>query len=131
MSSSPFTGVLMAKTVFKGRGALISGVCPKCPERVSVFLRENEPYRNGKCAYCGADIYGDGISGIIREGHHVSPISDHKSSVISVKETVICPPEIVEYDKKRQDEMHEQSSQQLLFEIPHRILKRTKRDVGG
>ena len=121
----------MTKTVFKGRGALISGVCPKCPERVSVFLRENEPYRNGKCMYCGAEIYGDGISGIIREGHHVSPICDHKSSVSSVKETAICPPEIVEYDKKRQDEMREQSNQHPLLEIPHRILKLTKRDVRG
>jgi hypothetical protein len=121
----------MAKTVFKGRGALISGVCPGCPERVSVFLRENEPYRNGKCAYCGADIYGDGISGIIREGHHVSPISDHNGSAVSVKEVAVCPPELVEYDKKQQEEMRERSRQHLLFEIPHRIIKRTKRDVGG
>ena len=121
----------MAKTVFKGRGALISGVCPKCPERVSVFLRENEPYRNGKCTYCGAEIYGDGISGIIREGHHVSPICDHKSGVSSAKQTAICPPEIVEYDKKQQDEMHELSSPHLLLVIPHRILRMTKRDAGG
>jgi len=121
----------MAKTVFKGRGALISGVCPRCPERVSVFLRENEPYRNGKCMYCGADIYGDGISGIIREGHHVSPISDHNGSVISVKDTAPCPPELVEYDKKLQEEIQEKNRQHLLFEIPHRIIKLTKRDIGG
>jgi hypothetical protein len=102
-----------------------------CPERVSVFLRENEPYRNGKCTYCGADIYGDGISGIIREGHHVSPIIDHDSSVISVKDAAICPPEIVEYDKRRQEELQERSRQHLLFEIPHRIIKMTKRDISG
>jgi hypothetical protein len=121
----------MAKTVFKGRGALISGVCPRCPERVSVFLRENEPYRNGKCTYCGADLYGDGISGIIREGHHVSLISEQSKGVISIKDATVCPQELVEYDKRRQVELQERSSQQLILEIPHRIIKLTKRDIGG
>jgi hypothetical protein len=121
----------MAKTVFKGRGALISGACPRCPERVSVFLRENEPYRNGKCAYCGAYIYGDAISGIIREGHHVSTISDHNGRAAPIKEAPICPPELVEYDKKRQEELRERKRQHLLFEIPHRVIKLTRRDVGG
>jgi hypothetical protein len=121
----------MAKTVFKGRGALISGVCPRCPERVSVFLGEDEPYRNGKCTYCGADIYGDGISGIIREGHHVSLIEDNKNGVVSVKEATLCPKEIVEYDKRRQDELQEKKRQHLLFEIPHRVIKQTKREIGG
>lgn len=121
----------MAKTVFKGRGALISGICPRCPERVSVFLRESEPYRNGKCTFCGADIYGDGISGIIREGHHVSLISDQNSDVISVKESAVCPPELVEYDKRMQEELQEKSRQHLLLEIPHRVIKLAKRDVGG
>ncbi len=95
----------MAKTVFKGRGAIVSGVCPGCPEVVSVFLRENEPYRNSRCNYCGAKIYGDGISGMIREGHYVSLIPQHKGTEVSVKECATLPQEIAEYDRMRQEEL--------------------------
>ncbi|MFZ2455960.1 MAG: hypothetical protein WAX07_05750 [Candidatus Altiarchaeia archaeon] len=121
----------MAKTVFKGRGTLISGTCPRCPEMVSVFLREDEAYKNSRCNYCGTDIYGDGISGIIREGHHVSLIPPKGGRDDSVHETAICPPEILEYDKKRQEDLQEMDRQHLIFEIPHRILKRTKREMSG
>jgi hypothetical protein len=120
----------MAKTVFKGRGTLISGACPRCPEVVSVFLRENEPYRNSVCNYCGAKIHGDGISGIIREGHYVSLIS-HNGRGVSVKECAVCPAEIAEYDRKRQEELHEMRRRHMLFEIPHHILKMTKKDANG
>ncbi len=119
----------MAETVFKGRGTLISGVCPCCPEVVSVFLRENEPYRNSRCNYCGAMIHGDGISGIVREGHYVSLFSPIGGKV-SLKGCAVCPPEIAEYDKKRQEELLEINSRHMLFEIPHRILRMTKRDLN-
>ena len=121
----------MAKTVFKGRGTLVSGVCPNCPEVVSVFLRENEPYRNSRCNYCGSKIYGDGISGMIREGHYVSLIPQHQGREVSVKECASFQPDIAEYDRKRQEELQEMSRQHLLFEIPHHILKMTRRDVSG
>jgi len=60
----------MAKVVFEGVGSLISGVCPRCPERISVLVRAGESYRNGRCIYCGAEVYGDAISESICEGHY-------------------------------------------------------------
>ncbi|MFZ2455962.1 MAG: hypothetical protein WAX07_05760 [Candidatus Altiarchaeia archaeon] len=59
----------MAKVVFEGIGSLITGACPRCPERVTVLVKHGESYKNAKCIYCGADIHGDAISEIIREGH--------------------------------------------------------------
>lgn len=59
----------MAKVVFDGVGFLITGMCPKCPEKVTVLFKHGEKYKNAKCIYCGADIHGDAISEIIREGH--------------------------------------------------------------
>jgi len=118
----------MAKTVFKGRGALISGVCPSCVEPVSVFLQEDEAYKNSRCVYCGAELYGDGISGIIREGHHVSLISSQDGSSVSVGGSVPCRHDLLEYDRKRQEELQEKSRQHFLFEIPHKIMKLAGRD---
>ena len=62
----------MAKIVIEGQGSLIYGSCPKCPERISVFLKPGENCKNSKCIYCGAEVHGDGISDIIREGHYTS-----------------------------------------------------------
>ena len=62
----------LAKMVIEGQGEIVYGCCPKCPERISVFLRNGEKFKNAKCAYCGAEIHGDGISAIIREGHYES-----------------------------------------------------------
>jgi hypothetical protein len=60
----------MAKVVFEGVGSLITGGCPKCPERITVLLKHGERFKNAKCIYCGANIHGDAISEIIREGHY-------------------------------------------------------------
>lgn len=117
----------MAKTVFKGRGSVISGVCPRCPERVSVFLRENEAYKNSRCMYCGAEIYGDGISGMIREGHHVSLISRKEI----IRESSVCPPEILEYDKKLQEDLLDKSGHRITFSVPHRIRRMAKKSVSS
>ena len=60
----------MAKVVFEGVGSLITGACPKCPERVTVLVKLGQSYKNAKCIYCGAKIHGDAISEVIREGHY-------------------------------------------------------------
>jgi len=60
----------MAKVVFEGVGSLITGACPKCPERVTVLVKLGQSYKNAQCIYCGANIHGDAISEIIREGHY-------------------------------------------------------------
>jgi len=60
----------MAKVVFEGVGSMITGACPKCPERITVLVKNGESYKNAKCIYCGAEIHGDAISEIIREGHY-------------------------------------------------------------
>ena len=62
----------MAKVVFEGVGSLITGTCPKCPERVSILVGHGQSYKNGKCLYCGAIVHGDAISEMIREGHRES-----------------------------------------------------------
>jgi len=99
----------MAKTVLQGHGVLVSGGCPKCPERISVFLREHETYKNTRCTFCGADVHGDGISGIIRDGHYDLKVDGHPAEIkveeYTLKEDSNNAPshmeELAEYEKGR------------------------------
>jgi len=129
----------MTRIVIKGYGKLISGVCPKCPEKVSIFLREDEAYRNARCVFCGADIHGDGISGIVRDGHYDS----HTNGVIAeIKVEDYAPKEelkephshmraLEEYEMKGPLSKSKRLSHHLIHTLPVSLGRKAKKSLSS
>ncbi len=133
----------MVKTVVNKYGSLVIGGCPKCPEKISIYLKKGEHYKNGRCVYCGAEIHGDGIYGLIREGRITESLTgnrihpDHAGTKNAVdasfpdhlKSTKKSVQEIAEYDEHMQGAGAKRRS--FVHRIPCMLLKKTKKPAGG
>jgi len=126
----------MAKTVVNKYGSLVIGCCPNCPEKISVYMKRGEAYKNARCVYCGTRIHGDGISGVIRCGHHGNdtktpeekdlPAAHDNNGSSTVKNSL---QEIIEYDEHSQKGSWKRHG--MLRRLPHLLMKKAKKHAGS